>query len=557
MKKSVGSRVVGLVILLGSLVVLQACGSESAGGPPESSASQIAPLTGETAAVTNAVSHPAKMQVGDVFQSEFDGAQPGVLDLSDANPDSEYLLAVVNMNSDGTAQDVRLTADLSAQSAPTEKNVTTEESWQWNVQEALEDQLRQLEQQTAQLPALRASSGGKATTAPTRRSGPQVGDQERFRVIAGLSTLTRYNEVTARLACIGAHVLWYMDLEIDRVNPRDMPDTDVQAQCASFDRVVAREQEMLGEASDINGDGRVAVLMSPQVNRIGAAGGGVVTGFFLSSDLHSRSSSNPVSNEREMLYLMVPDTGARYGVAISRELALQNLIPAVLPHELQHAISYNQHVLVRGGAPERSWLNEGISHLMEDVLGEGQENPSRYEVYLQNPSAFGLVTPGSPGLAERGGIFLLLRYLFEQYAGDGQQFLRDLVNTSRSGVENLEAAFASKDPTFDRMSEFLLRFSAVLALNGSGVTRDPRYGFAARQWQDTPRFHSGVCTVCDVNDGRATQLSGVLPESLRGSVIAHVSGAAMRFYRVPGGRDSLALSVPAGQIYGAVLIRIR
>ena len=38
-------------------------------------------------------------------------------------------------------------------------------------------------------------------------------------------------------------------------------------------------------------------------------------------------------------------------------------------HEFQHMISFNQHVLVRGGNAEETWLNEGLSSFAEELGG--------------------------------------------------------------------------------------------------------------------------------------------------------------------------------------------
>ena len=78
-----------------------------------------------------------------------------------------------------------------------------------------------------------------------------------------------------------------------------------------------------------------------------------------------------------------------------------------------------------GGLPEENWLNEGMSHFMEDWAGYGVENPSRYAMYLASPSTYGVVTQSSPNLMERGASYLFLRFLYEQ-ASDGTAFIRSL-----------------------------------------------------------------------------------------------------------------------------------
>ena len=51
-----------------------------------------------------------------------------------------------------------------------------------------------------------------------------------------------------------------------------------------------------------------------------------------------------------------------------------NSYRSLLAHEFQHLISFNQHVLLRpGGDSEVSWLNEGMSHVTEDLVGDHRE----------------------------------------------------------------------------------------------------------------------------------------------------------------------------------------
>ena len=54
--------------------------------------------------------------------------------------------------------------------------------------------------------------------------------------------------------------------------------------------------------------------------------------------------------------------------------AVQASAPPTFIHEFQHMISYNQHVLVRGGSDEDAWLNEGLSHIAEEVAARFYDN---------------------------------------------------------------------------------------------------------------------------------------------------------------------------------------
>jgi hypothetical protein len=136
-------------------------------------------------------------------------------------------------------------------------------------------------------------------------------------------------------------------------------------------------------------------------------------------------------------------------------------LPATFIHEFQHMISFNQHVLLRGGRSEDTWLNEGLSHFAEELGGRlvpDAECPTgscfnefilagdinnAFE-YLAAPEDFFLIEPGtSTGkLEERGANWLFVRWLADQFATDtvlGTDFTRRLVGTSQTGGANVEA----------------------------------------------------------------------------------------------------------------------
>lgn len=549
MRKSIGAVLRSLVVV--AALIASGCGS--ADDPDDIDAEGLAGVPSAT--VTNTVADPESMQVGDVYQLLFSGGEQARIDLTGVAPESRFILAVASLDAMSQTGSLHLSSTSRNMAMIPDKSLdiaVPDEHWHWNAQDALEQQLRSWEQVTTfERPA---PFGIAASVAKQQVRTPQVGQVETFRMLSSISSLREYVEVEGALRCIGTHILWYVDTTLPKRG--EMTDDDVQRLCARFDAMVVDEYALFGEASDVNADGRVAVLMSPQVNRLGRAGGGLITGFFLAGDLYPRSSGNPLSNEREMIYVLAPDSDGAYGTPISRDLALGNLIPAVLPHELLHAISYNQHVLVQGGRPEEAWLNEGLAHLAEDLLGVGFENPSRYNLYLESPSSYGLVGAGSPGLAERGGIFLFLRYLFEQHP-DGRRFVRDLLHTKNIGVENVTAAFDSLDPTFDQFAEFLLRWSAVLALNDRGLTGDPRYQYRPRAWDRQAEHFSGVCTVCSADDGRGTELGGVKLATWQSRSTVMLDPTSQQYFQLGNQQGEIDLWAPDQQTYGAILIRIK
>jgi hypothetical protein len=137
-------------------------------------------------------------------------------------------------------------------------------------------------------------------------------------------------------------------------------------------------------------------------------------------------------------------------------------LPATFIHEFQHMISFNQHVLLRGGSAEDTWLNEGLSHFAEELGGrlvpdtECPDSGSCAEEfladgdvvnafeYLASPEDFFLIEPGnSTGqLEERGANWLFVRWLADHFATDtilGTDFTRSLLATNQTGSTNVTA----------------------------------------------------------------------------------------------------------------------
>lgn len=541
-------------ILLAALLMISSCGGSS------STSADMA--SGGGTGITNTFSSAAEMGVCDIMPVEV-GDGTATIDFDGVGSGAGFILAVGSANSSGLASSVRLSADESLPEAqiagdPLAKAMEVERDDGYGPQEILSAWLRASEQILAEeeLPpeaAIDASASKSAGFKAMKAAG--VGDVEEFKVLSSLSSVNSYVTVTARVRCVGDNVVFYVDT--DPAPDGMVSDEQVDILCEYFDRTARIEQDLLGEISDVDGNGKLDVLMTKQINKLGAMGGGIVTGYFYASDLYppnEASRTNLASNQREIIYTMVPDPQGRYGTAISNDFAMSNLLPAVLPHELQHAISYNQHVFVNGGQPEENWLNEAMSHFIEDYMGYNVENPSRYSMYLASPSTYGVVTNSSPNLMERGASYLFLRFLYEQ-AADGDAFIRGLSQTGARGVANLEAAF--NGPTeFSKFSQFMARWTVALAMTDRGNCGDPRYTYTPRVRAETGNWH-GVCLDCEADDNRGTVLRGVNLNEYFGYHNPTIDASTAMFFDVTTVPNSMSISGTQGGGNYAVLIRTR
>jgi hypothetical protein len=175
-----------------------------------------------------------------------------------------------------------------------------------------------------------------------------------------------------------------------------------------------------------------------------------------------------------VLYLMVPDpqrASASFEPAFRKE-NVQRRSLAVIGHELQHLINASRRLHVNRAATwEEMWLNEGLSHVFEEMLffqasglaarsnlnesilqdpgtralfEEYQlDNFERLILYMQNTFSTSLMAGNT--LSMRGAAWSFLRYAADRRGGSERDTWYALVNSTSSGVDNLRRVLG-QDP---------------------------------------------------------------------------------------------------------------
>ena len=360
-----------------------------------------------------------------------------------------------------------------------------------------------------------------------------------FKVLSSLTTST-YTTITARLVYTGTNVLLYVDNQSPTTN--GFTDTEYAAFGNQFDKdLFPIDLATFGSTSDIDANGKIYVLFTPIVNRLtlsSGACGSYVAGFFNGADL----SGNANANRGEIFYSSVPGEPAGGPTCTPLSTAIvRNSAPATFIHELQHMISYNQHVLVRSGTTEDIWLNEGLSHMAEELGGKLYEthwpcpnlppcpaSPGRASTaqifpdssqgflppnfgnaydFFSSRQNYSLTSPTGFGtIEERGVAWLFLRWLVDQ---KGEAKLTQLVQTKTVGTLNIEAVFAEQFPVL-----FADYMTAVLLDDFPGATAGQipsRYQFTSRNLRAIYARLNSIAAVSypfayplDVNDLPAT-----------------------------------------------------
>jgi len=312
------------------------------------------------------------------------------------------------------------------------------------VAQRFHDMLRSNEAAMARVARFAPAAAPRAPLGP-----PVLGSRRTFKVCGNLNCDSLV-DVPATVKYAGAHAAIYLD---DSVPSGGFTQSDLDGMGGEFDSTLyGIDHTAFGAESDIDGNGVVIILLTRKINALVPEPGcqtSFVTGFFYGADIAPGFAE--AHNNGEIFYGFVPDPAGLVSCPYATSY-IRAQLPVTFIHEFQHMISFNQHVLVRGGGTEILWLNEGLSHIAEELGGLHFDSlgldttANRFAegdfyngyLYLSNPNAVAMVTDSSPGsLPARGGDWLFLRYVADQF---GPGVLRALDQTALTGDANVVAA---------------------------------------------------------------------------------------------------------------------
>jgi len=359
-------------------------------------------------------------------------------------------------------------------------------------------QLRRRERELAA--RWRAFSNGRngkaaAATSPGTATAVEVGDS-RTLVFPGLGDASA-QQVTATVVAVNDRsVAWLQDGL--RAAEENVDEVDIGAIIDRFSESdFGLTVDAFGAPSDVDGDGKVAVLFTHLVDDVGGVGG------FYSASSVLPAAAGGDGNLSDMMYISPTQRPQIYR--------------SLLVHEFQHLINFNQHVLVRGGESEVSWLNEGLSHVAEDLVSghalSGVADLVRS--FVVAPSAAGLHGEAQLNPHKRGAAYLFVRSLADRLGGE---VLMRLVGTGLAGWDNIEAA------TGEEMAGLLATWASQAFASGLHLFEHPRFDYRFGQLQSGAGRGFPVPEARRHRAGRAA-VGGSLPP--RGVDYVHISGAGM------------------------------
>jgi hypothetical protein len=302
---------------------------------------------------------------------------------------------------------------------------------------------------------------------------PQIGDVVTVNV--GQEPCSPSVSRGARVVAIGTQSI----VLSDTLNPKGGFSTaDYQRFAARFDTLVyPLDVANFGTPADIDANKKIILLFTTAVNELTPRNStSYVAGFFFDRDLFPIANNPDLpgcagSNFGELFYLLAPDPTGLINGNVRQTAFVDSVTTSVLAHEFQHLINASRRLYVNTTAEdfEDTWLNEGLSHIAEELLFfheaglsprqnidtirirssnsirtafnvDQSSNASRYRSFLVAPSENSPFSDDD-SLETRGATYNLLRYLADRKGGTDAATWQALVNTARIGLANLSAVF--------------------------------------------------------------------------------------------------------------------
>lgn len=244
--------------------------------------------------------------------------------------------------------------------------LTTADDQRWRLHRAAEASLRAKE---------RSLTAGVATRSVAPSSFPRISaKQVSGSVQVGDTVPIKFPDITKNFCstsipiktvvrAVGTKGIWLEDVE----NPANgYTSADFQQLSDVFDQdIYASDVAYFGAPTDLDGNGRVVIVTTKEVNKSKN-----VLGFVVSTDLYPTSTC-AASNDGEFYYGRAPDpdglyqSPAPYALSTARQDA-----QILIAHEFTHVIQFGRRLTYPGSpGPQSVWEMEGQATLAQEVVG--------------------------------------------------------------------------------------------------------------------------------------------------------------------------------------------
>jgi uncharacterized protein YjdB len=321
---------------------------------------------------------------------------------------------------------------------------------------------------------------------------------------------------------VGTHSIVY----VENAQLANVSEATAAAVCAEFDADIYNMMRTnFANESDVDGNGKAIFLLQDIIDGYSGSGG-YVAGFFNPTNEFD-SSSEPNSNEADMLFMDVnPATVGSptfYGT---------------MAHEFQHLINFTNTYMVTG-TEQDIWINEGLSSGAE-YLYAGAQVASRISYFnsdplstIRNGNNFFLwngyweePAHGGDVLADYSTVYLFFQWL-QLHASNGTAIYKDILSSSYRDYRCVTSAASARIGSSYSSWEVLLRtwMLSNLLCSSSGS-----YGYMGQISVAAKYFSSTGGATCYLSRGE-----GIFSMTSGGTYTpAAGSGANIRYVGISG-----------------------
>ena len=264
-------------------------------------------------------------------------------------------------------------------------------------------------------------------------------------------------------------------------------------------KIYSRLTSLYGPVSDVNANGAVDILISPEINRLHFSNVVTYQHDAFSSKLIVKPNDldtydhidNPESNESEVIYLWSSDPAGlyKYSQYPTANSLTSNYKKGYVAQQIMSLILANARMVSRKLQPEELWLTQGLSLLASAYMAGNDYSFQYLAEYLStrhnylsltgsfNPNNVAKAYKSRLNQATVGYRAMFAWFLHTKLCGQSIQpceKIRELVDTDLHGVANVEAALGQP------FIEILLEFGQSVAVEMSpdkdkvrGILSDP------------------------------------------------------------------------------------
>ena len=189
---------------------------------------------------------------------------------------------------------------------------------------------------------------------------------------SGDPTCSAFTPLRAVVRRVGTHGIWVEDV----ANPAGgFSAADYQSLGEQFDdRIAATNIAYFGEPTDFDGNGRIVIVLTKEINKEETTLGRVYSLDFFPADCAA-------SNGGEYFYGIAPDpTGSVSEVYTVADAILD--MPFIIAHEMAHVIQFGRRLTAPGASAWQTvWELEGQATFAEEVVGHAVTGNAPYQNY--------------------------------------------------------------------------------------------------------------------------------------------------------------------------------